>query len=90
MKKYKILFLAVFAAALILACGGRGIAANEATPAPVATTAEADSAVCAVCGMKMPKKDMVAFDHKGKKYHVCTSEEKAEFLKNPGKYLKKN
>ncbi len=90
MKKYQILFLVALVVCLISACGGKGIAANEAAPVPVAAAAEADSAVCAVCGMKMPKKDMVAFGHKGKKYHVCTTEEKTEFLKNPGKYLKKN
>jgi len=39
--------------------------------------------------MKMPKKDMVEFEHKGKKYHVCTNDEKAEFLKNSRRYMGK-
>jgi len=79
MRKLQIILILSFTA--VIACGGIVFAATNSTP-----VSGSDSVVCAVCGMQMLKKDMVAFEHRGKKYHVCTNDEKAEFLKNPRKY----
>jgi|GEM_PF-3247925 len=84
MKMRKLRVILIFSFSVVITCGEIAFAATNSAPA-----GESDSAVCAVCGMKMPKKDMVEFEHKGKKYHVCTNDEKAEFLKNSRRYMGK-
>ena len=62
---------------------------QKAETTPATSSKETGTAECAICGMEMKKSEMIKFDYKGKDYYVCSAEEKAEFLKNPEKYTKK-
>jgi len=47
-----------------------------------------DMASCPVLGTTMPKKDMIAYEYKGKTYYLCCKECVDAFKANPEKYIK--
>ncbi len=77
----------VLAGALWLAgCGSATTHAPEqAHPEQTAQT-EKDL----VCGMKVDPKTALSSTYQGKKYYFCCQEDKAEFEKDPAKYVKAN
>ncbi len=54
-----------------------------------ATSATAQEAIDPVCGMKVDPKSAPHATHQGKTYSFCSEEDRQKFLKEPGKYIKR-
>ena len=75
-------------APLLLAAGLFAGCGPPAAPTPEpAQSAQTEKDL--VCGMKVDPKTSPSSTYEGKKYYFCCLEDKAEFDKNPGKFVQK-
>lgn len=101
----KYIAIAAFAALIITGCGPKEEATAEApTVSETSTTAtvvgydigskkKGDKGVCVICnakeGTSAEEEVIETLDYKGKTYVFCNESEKAEFITDPSKYVKK-
>jgi YHS domain-containing protein len=83
MKKLKFIAIIILATALIvISLTSRADDQNKPKPYPLDT--------CLVCGMKFDSMSQpCVFVYKGQEIKVCNKSEKADFDKDPHKYMKK-
>ena len=68
--------------------GMKGMKGESAPASTPVASAKADTASCPVLGTTMAKKDMIAYDYKGKTYYFCCSDCVTKFKADPEKYIK--